>query len=104
MRKWGAANLFPFDSETEKTARRLRKEARQASARPPEPALEHHCGTSAFTTYNNPMVEEANAARAVQEEGRVIMDYMQPIVGGVQSAIRKPTIAARNFEIKSGTL
>ena len=50
------------------------------------------------------MAEEANAARAVHEEGRVIMDYMQPIVGGVQSAIRKPTIATNNFEIKSGTL
>ena len=50
------------------------------------------------------MAEEANAARAVHEEGRVIMDYMQSIVGGVQSAIRKPTIAANNFEIKSGTL
>ena len=99
MRKWGAADLFPFDSEIEKTARRLRKETTKAALRPTEPALEHRCDSSAFTTYNNPTAEEANAARAVHEEGRVIMDYMQPIVGGVQSAIRKPTIVANNFEI-----
>ena len=107
MRKWGTADLFPFDSEIEKTARRLRKEAREAAARPPEPALEHLIDTSAFTTYDNPMAEEhhaAPAAQAAQEEGRTLMDYMQPSVGGIHSAIRKPVIAANNFEIKSGTI
>ena len=32
------------------------------------------------------------------------MDYMQPTVGGIYSTIRKPTIAAKNFEIKAGIL
>ena len=32
------------------------------------------------------------------------MDYMQPSVGGIHSAIRKLVIAANNFEIKSGML
>ena len=64
----GAVDLFSFDSEIEKTTRRLRKEAREASARPLEPTLEHPCDTSAFTTYNNPMTEEANAATAVMKK------------------------------------
>ena len=107
MRKWGTADLFPFDSEIEKTARRLRKEAREAAARPPEPALEHLIDTSAFTTYDNHMAEEHHAAPAAQSahnEGQTLMDYMQPTIGGIHSAIRKPTIAANNFEIKSGIL
>ena len=29
---------------------------------------------------------------------------MQPTIGGIHSAIRKPTIAANNFEIKSGII
>ena len=58
----------------------------------------------AFTTYDNPMVEKANVAQAVHEQGRILMDYMQPMVGGVQLAICKPTIAAKNFKIKSRTL
>ena len=62
MRKWGTADLFPFDSEIEKTARRLRKEAREAATRPPEPILEHSIDTSVFTTYDNPMAEEHNVA------------------------------------------
>ena len=62
MRKWGTADLFPFDSEIEKTARRLRKEAREAATRPSKPILEHLVDTSAFTTYDNPMADEANAA------------------------------------------
>ena len=104
MRRSGGADIFPFDSEIEKTARRLRKEAREATARALEPTPEHPIDTSAFTTYDNPMADEANAAPAVQEEGRTLMDYMQPSVGGIHSAIRKPTIAANNFEIKSGML
>ena len=62
MRKWGTADLFRFDSEIEKTARRLRKEAREASTRPPEPILKHSIDTSVFTTYDNPMAEEHNVA------------------------------------------
>ena len=107
MRKWGTADLFPFDSEIEKTARRLRKEAREAATRPPEPILEHSIDTSVFTTYDNPMAEEHNVApvaQAAHNEGQTLMDYMQPTVGGIHSAIRKPTIAANNFEIKSGIL
>ena len=97
MRKSGAAALFLFDSEIEKTATQLRKEAREAAARLLEPTLEHPTDASAFTTYDNPMTEEANAAQAIQKEGRILMDYVQPMVGGVQLAIHKPTIAANNF-------
>ena len=66
MRKWGTADLFPFDSEIEKTARRLRKEAREAATRAPEPAPEQNFDTSAFTTYTNPMAEAHNIAPAPQ--------------------------------------
>ena len=104
MRRSGGADLFPFDSEIEKTARQLRKETREAAARPLEPAPENSIDTSAFTTYDNPMAKNAPAAPAAQEEGRTLMDYMQPSVGGIHSAIRKPTIAANNFEIMSKML
>ena len=46
----------------------------------------------------------AVAPQAVQNEGKTLIDYMQPIIGSIHSAIRKPTIAANNFEIKSGIL
>ena len=107
MRRSGGADLFPFGSEIKKTTRRLRKEARKAAARPPEPAPEQHFDTSAFTTYTNPMAEAHNialAAPAAQNEGQTLMDYMQPTIGDSHSAIRKPTIAANNFEIKCGIL
>ena len=41
MRKWGMANLIPFNSEIKYTARRLLKKTREEAAGPPEPALEH---------------------------------------------------------------
>ena len=107
MQRSDGANLFPFDSEIEKTARRLRKETREAAARPFEPAPEHLIDTSAFTTYDNPMVEEHNIApapQAAQNKGQTLMDYMQPTIGSIHSAIRKPIIAANNFEIKCGIL
>ena len=72
MRRSGGADLVPFDSEIEKTARRLHKETREAAAKPLEPAPGHLIDTSAFTTYNNPMVEEHNIApapQAAQNEG-----------------------------------
>ena len=50
------------------------------------------------------MADEANAVPAAQEEGRTLMDYIQPSVGRIYSAIYKPAIAANNFEIKSGML
>ena len=53
------------------------------------------------------MVEEHNIApapQAAQNEGQTLMDYMQPTIGSIHSAIRKPIIAANNFEIKSGIL
>ena len=52
-------------------------------------------------------MDERNVARAVQaaqNKGQTFMDYMQPTVKSIHSAIRKPTIATKNFEIKSGML
>ena len=72
MRRSGGVDLFPFDSLIEKTARRLRKETREAAARPPEPAPEQPFDTSAFTIYTNPMAEAHNIApapQAAQNEG-----------------------------------
>ena len=62
----GGTDLFPFDSEIEKTAKRLRKETRETAARPPKPALEYPIYTSAFTTYDSPMAEEHNTASVAQ--------------------------------------
>ena len=107
MCRSGGADLFPFDSEIEKIARRLRKEAREAAARPPEPAPKQHINTSAFTTYENPMAEESNeapASRAANNGEQTFTDYIQPPVGSLHSAIRKPTITVNNFQIKSRVL
>ena len=50
------------------------------------------------------MAENAPAVPAAQEEEGTLMDYMQPLVGGIHSAIRKPTITTNNFEIRSEML
>ena len=102
MCRSGGADLFPFDSEIEKTARRLRKEAHEATVRPPEAAPEQHINTSTFTTYDNPVAKEHNevpAARVVDNGERTLTDYMQPTVSGIDSAIRKPKIATNNSSV-----
>ena len=104
MRKSGDSALFPFDSEIERTVRKYRKQAREAARTSantrPEP---REVDLTAFEVYENPMADPPQAGQGAHDE-RTLREYVLPNVGEVHSAIRKPTIAANNFEIKAGTL
>ena len=64
--------------------------------------LDHDFEPTAFV-YDNPMADEEAPTQVVQE-GRTLRQYVLPTVNAVQSAIRKPAIAANKFEIKPSTL
>ena len=84
MRKSGG-EILQFDPEIERTCRKNRKEARKAAS-----------------TALMDMAEGSNNTQnivPIDAEIRALRDYALPTVGNA-SAIRRPTIAANNFEIK----
>ena len=81
MRRSNSLELL-FDPEIEKTAKRLRKKKREAQ----EQLVI--------------MAENDDHGR----DTRPLREYALPLVIGIHSVIRRPTIAANNFEIKPAIL
>ena len=44
--------------------------------------------------------EAAVGAAGAQNQRRTLMEYAQPFIDGIASCIRKPTVQAKNFELK----
>ena len=83
MRKFGSENLLSFDPEIERSCRRNRRERREAVRHSQETMGD----TGGMRNENNPPP--------------ALRDYSLPTAVGLYSAIRRPTMAANNFEIKA---
>ena len=82
MQRRGAEELIDFDPEIERTLRRIRRERKEKMA------------------VNEG--DEVMDIAPVQEHNndRPLYEYARPLVTGLHSSIRRPTVQANNFEIK----
>ena len=86
MHKKPESNLFPLDTELERTLRNLRK-VRSAEI---EIMAEERMGQI--------VEQETPAERAPVQD--TMEDFWRPVIQEEYSAIRQPTIEANNFELK----
>ena len=80
MRRARSLNLLPFDSEIDRTYRRLNRESRRSQSAPTRQSA------------MDPLEGGGNR--------RALRDYVAPNVAGTTSGIRRPAVQANNFEIK----
>ena len=92
------AELDPYDSEIERTIRKLRKVRKQGSNQEAVPMGDRTVNPN--QTRNEEERIEENVARNNVVDQRALKDYSSPTLEGSVSSIRRPPIPVNNFEIK----
>ena len=101
MTRNSTSNLEPFDSEIERTLRKLRNLLEEkVSPKKERSTMEE---TRVFGAANNAGAGNGAAvgAAGVENPRRTLMEYAQPSIEGTASCIRKPAVHANQFELKS---
>ena len=100
MTRNSTSTLEPFDSEIERTLRRLRNLVEEkVSPQKERPIMEE---TRVLGAVNIACAGNGAAvgATGVENPRRTLMEYAQPLIDGTASCIRKPAVQANNFELK----
>ena len=102
MQRLGVKNLIPLDLEIEETLRKIRKDKRAATQTKQQPMdnmdgfREEEIGSKMGDRMTHDIAQLDNVLRPVRDYAR--------LPSTTQPMIRRPTIQANNFELKSITL
>ena len=91
MTRTGHSNLLPLDLEIERTIRRLQQERNMAAEDPNDINL----------GLDMAIEGQHEAIRSVH---RPLNDYITPSIADAASSIRRPSVRANNFKIKSAMI
>ena len=86
MHRKPESDLFPVDTELERTLRSLRKVSRAEKS------------TMEDERINQTIEQETTAKRPIMQDK--MEDFWRPVIQAEYSAVRQPAIEANNFEMK----
>ena len=86
MHRKPESDLFPVDTELERTLRSLRKVSRAEKA------------TLADERIDQTVEQETKAERPLMQD--TMEDFWRPVIQAEYSAVRQPVVEANNFELK----